>query len=188
MYEAGDLKKGRKIELDNEPYIVTRFEFAKPGKGKSFYKCKLKNMLTGVQFDKTFRSGERLKQADIEQQEMEYLYSDGKSYCFMHPLTYDQIFLTKDQIADAIQLLKENMVCEILLFDKNPIGITLPNFVELRITKADPWVKGDRTSGDSKSVELETGYVLQVPSFIEEGELIRIDSRTGQYVERVKDN
>ncbi len=186
MYESGDLRKGLKIEIDGDPYVITQFEFVKPGKGQALYKCKLKNMVTGAQFDKTWRSGEKINPANLEETEMEYLYQDGDSYCFMNTSTYDQEFLSLDQIGDAQSLLKENTVCNVLLFDGKAIGVTLPIFMDLRIVKADPWVKGDTASGDTKPATLETGYELQVPPFVEEGELIRIDTRTGQYVERVK--
>jgi elongation factor P len=186
MYDASDLRKGLKVEIDGEPYVIAQFEFSKPGKGQALYRCKLKNMVTGAQFDRTYRSGDKFNKADLEELEMEYLYSDGESYCFMNTSNYEQEFLTPDQMGDTINFLKENTVCDILFFDGRAIGITLPFFVELKITKADPWVKGDTASGDSKPATLETGYDLQVPPFIEEGELIRIDTRTGQYVERVK--
>jgi elongation factor P len=186
MFESGDLKKGLKIEIDGEPYAIVQFEFTKPGKGQALYKCKLKNMVTGAQFDRTFRSGEKFKQPDLEEQEMEYLYSDGEQYCFMNTSNYEQEFLTTEMIGDAINFLKENIVCNILLFDGTPIGISLPIFINLKVEKTDPWVKGDTASGDSKPATLETGYVLQVPPFIEEGEFLKIDTRTGEYVERVK--
>ena len=187
MLESGDLRKGQKLEIDGEPYIIVQFEFVKPGKGQALYKCKLKNMVTGAQFDRTFRSGEKFNEANLEEVEMEYLYSDGESYCFMNSSTYDQEFMTQDQVGDARELLKENTVCNVLLFDGKAIGLTLPNFIDLRITQADPWIKGDTASGSTKPATLETGYVVQVPPFVEEGELIRIDTRTGQYVERVKE-
>jgi elongation factor P len=186
MLESGDLKKGLKLEIDGDPYVIVQFEFVKPGKGQALYKCRLKNMLTGAQFDRTFRSGEKFKEAGLEEHEMEYLYSDGDSYCFMNNSNYEQEFLNEEQVGDAKNFLKENTVVSMLFFDRRPIELTLPNFVELKITQTDPWVKGDTASGDSKPATLETGYVLQVPPFIEEGELIRIDTRTGQYVERVK--
>ncbi len=187
MLESGDLKKGVKIEIDGEPYILVQFEFVKPGKGQALYKCKLKNMVTGVQFDRTFRSGEKFKQPDLEEQEMEYLYADGDQFCFMNMTTYVQEFMTEEQLGDAKDFLKENTVCNILLFEGRPIGISLPIFINLKVEKTDPWVKGDTASGDSKPATLETGYVLQVPPFIEKGELLKIDTRTGAYVERVKD-
>ena len=187
MLESGDLRKGLKFEIDGEPYIVVQFEFVKPGKGQALYKCKLKNMLTGAQFDRTFRSGDKFKEANLEEAEMEYLYSEGDRFCFMNTSTYEQEFITEKQVGDAKNFLKENTVCNILLFEKRPIGISLPFFIDLKVVKTDPWVKGDTASGDSKPATLETGYVLTVPPFIQEGELIRIDTRTGQYVERVKE-
>ena len=187
MLESGDLRKGVKIEIDGEPYILVQFEFVKPGKGQALYKCKLKNMVTGVQFDKTFRSGEKFKQPDLEEQEMEYLYADGQQFCFMNMTTYEQEYLTEEQLGDAKDFLKENTVCNILLFEGRPIGVSLPIFINLKVEQTDPWVKGDTASGDSKPATLETGYVLQVPPFIEEGELLKIDTRTGAYVERVKE-
>lgn len=187
MIESSDLRKGLKIEIDGEPYVIVQFEFTKPGKGQALYKCKLKNMVTGVQFDKTFRSSEKFKEPDLEEQEMEYLYSEGNRYCFMNTSTYEQEFLTEAQVSDAKNFLKENTVCSILLFEGNPIGISLPIFINLKVEKTDPWVKGDTASGDSKPATLETGYVIQVPPFIETGEFVKIDTRTGAYVERVKE-
>jgi elongation factor P len=186
MYESGDLRKGIKIELDGDPYVVVDFQFVKPGKGQALYKCRLRNMISGNQFDRTYRSGEKFKPANLEEQVMEYLYAEGDQYCFMNTSSYEQHYLSKEQIGDDIKLLKENTVCNVLLFDGRPIAVSLPNFIELKIVKADPWVKGDTASGSTKPATLETGYVLQVPPFIEEGEKIRIDTRTGQYVERVK--
>jgi len=186
MFESSDLKKGLKIEIDGEPYAIVQFEFTKPGKGQALYKCRLKNMVTGTQFDRTFRSGDKFKQPDLDEQEMEYLYSDGGQYCFMNTTTYEQVFLSAEMVGDAINFLKENTVCNILLFDGTPIGISLPIFINLKVEKSDPWIKGDTASGDSKPATLETGYVIQVPPFIEEGEMLRIDTRTGEYVERVK--
>ena len=187
MLESGDLKKGVKIEIDGEPYILVQFEFVKPGKGQALYKCKLKNMVTGAQFDRTFRSGEKFKQPDLEEQEMEYLYAEGEQFCFMNMTTYVQEYLTEEQLGDAKDFLKENTVCNILLFDGRPIGISLPIFINLKVEETEPWVKGDTASGDSKPATLETGYVLQVPPFIDKGELLKIDTRTGAYVERVKE-
>ena len=187
MLESGDLKKGVKIEIDGEPYILVQFEFVKPGKGQALYKCKLKNMVTGAQFDRTFRSGEKFKQPDLEEQEMEYLYAEGDQFCFMNMTTYVQEYLTEEQLGDAKAFLKENTVCNILLFEGRPIGISLPIFINLKVEETEPWAKGDTASGDSKPATLETGYVLQVPPFIEKGELLKIDTRTGAYVERVKE-
>ncbi len=186
MYESSDLRKGLKIEIDGDPYEVTDFQFVKPGKGQALYKCRLKNMINGTQFDKTYRSGEKFNPADLDEQQMEYLYTDGIEYHFMNTSTYEQETVTAGQLGDSVRMLKENIICDVLLFRGRPIGVSLPNFIEMRVVKADPWVKGDTASGSSKPAELETGFVVQVPPFIEEGEKIRIDTRTGQYVERVK--
>jgi elongation factor P len=186
MYESGDLRKGLKIEIDGDPYVIVQFEFVKPGKGQALYKCKLKNMVSGVQFDRTFRSGEKFNEANLEEHEMEFLYADGDDYCFMNTSNYNQEFLVEAQVSESKNLLKENTICNMLFFDGKPIGLTLPNFVDLKIVQADPWAKGDTAAGSTKPATLETGYVVQVPPFVEEGELIRIDTRTGEYVERVK--
>jgi elongation factor P len=186
MYESSDLRKGLKIEIDGDPYVIVQFEFVKPGKGQALYKCRLKNMITGSQFDKTYRSGEKFKEANLEAIEMEYLYFDGSTYCFMNSSNYEQEFLSEEQVGDARMFLKENTVCNVLMFDKKALEVTLPNFVELTITEAEPWAKGDTAAGSTKPATLETGHVVQVPPFVNEGETIRIDTRTGQYVERVK--
>jgi elongation factor P len=186
MYDSSDLRKGLKIEIDGAPYVVVQFDFVKPGKGQSLYKCRLKNMVSGAQFDKTYRSAEKINKADLEEIKMEYLYFDGEAYCFMNSSNYEQEFLTADQLGEAKDLLKDNTECDVLMFDGRPIGVTLPIFMELEVTRADPWIKGDTASGDSKPATLETGYQLQVPPFVEEGEILKIDTRTGAYVERVK--
>ena len=186
MLESGDLKKGVKLEIDGDPYVIVQFDFVKPGKGQALYKCKLKNMLSGALIDRTFRSNEKFTEASLEEHEMEFLYGEGSNFCFMNTSTYVQEFMTDSQVGEAKAFLKENTVCSVLFFQGRPIGITLPNFVDLRITQTDPWVKGDTAGGSTKPATLETGYVLQVPPFIEEGEMVRIDTRTGSYVERVK--
>jgi len=187
MYESSDLRKGLKIEIDKDPYVVVQFDFVKPGKGQALYKCKLKNLITGAQFDRTFRSGDKINRADLEELEMEYLYFDGTQYCFMNTSTYEQDFLNREQVEESINFLKENTICNVLYFNEKPIGLNLPNFIDLRIVEAAPWAKGDTASGSTKPVTLETGYEVQVPPFIEEGQLVRIDTRTGLYVERVKE-
>lgn len=186
MLDSSNLRKGLKIEIDGDPYIIVQFDFVKPGKGQALYKCRLKNMITGAQFDRTYRSGEKFNEANLEEVEMEYLYFDGEHYCFMNTSTYEQDLLSADQVGDAKNFLKENTVCSVLLFDRKAIGVSLPFFVELKIVQADPWARGDTASGDSKPATLETGFVIQVPPFVEEGETVKIDTRTGNYVERVK--
>jgi len=186
MLDVSALRKGLKFQIDGAPFIIVQFQFVKPGKGQALYKCRLKNMLTGVQADQTFRSGDKFEEANLEETEMEYLYAEGDTYCFMDTSTYAQEFLTEDQIEEVKGLLKENTVCSVLLFDGRPIGVTLPNFIDLKVAESEPWAKGDTASGSTKPVTLETGLTIQVPPFIEEGEVIRIDTRTVSYVERVK--
>jgi elongation factor P len=183
---AGELRKGVKLEIDGEPYLIVDFEFSKPGKGQALYRCRLRNMITGSQFDRTYRSGDKFNSADLEEQEMQFLYHQGEHYHFMNNSTYEQYELTEEQVGDATHFLTENLVVNSLLYQGRPIGITLPNFVELRVVQADPGIKGDTAAGATKPATMETGYVVQVPLFIEEGELLKLDTRTGNYVERVK--
>jgi len=187
MYLASDLRKGLKLDIDGDPHVIVGFEFKKPGKGQSLYKCKLKNMITGARFERTYRSGDKFEKANLEETEMEYLYSDKDTWCFMNSSNYEQIFLTRDQIGDNVDLLKDNIVCTVLLHNGNPIGVTLPNFVVLEVVKADPWAKGDTATGDTKPATLETGFDIQVPPFVNEGQLIKVDTRTKAYVERVNE-
>ena len=186
MYNSSDLRKGLKIQIDDEPYLIIDFQFSKPGKGQSLYRCKLRNMITGAIIDRTYRSGDTFEPANLEQRKMQYLYNQDGVFYFMDVETYEQSSLNEDQVGEAKNFLIDNLQVEILLFDKRPIGITLPNFVDLTVTRADPWVKGDSVSGDSKPVTVETGYALRVPPFIEEGIKITVDTRTGEYVTRVK--
>jgi elongation factor P len=187
MYNASDLRKGLKIQIDKEPYIVVDFKFSKPGKGQSLYRCKLRNMITGVIIDRTYRSVDTFESANLEKRKMQFLYSQEDEFHFMDVENYDQSMLTDEQVGGAKDYLTDNLEVDVLLFEGNPIEITLPNFVDLVVTQADPWVKGDSVSGDSKPVTLETGYTLRVPPFIEEGTKITVDTRTGEYVTRVKE-
>ena len=186
MYTASDLKKGLRIKIDNEPYIITEFNFVKPGKGQALYRSKLKNMLTGSQFERTFRSVDTFDPADIQEKKMQFLYKEGGKYCFMDNVSYEQVFLTEEQVGDAKNFLIDNIEAEILMFEDRPLGVSLPKFVDLVVTQADPWAKGDTVSGNTKTVVLQTGYQIQVPPFIEKGEKIRVDTRTGEYLTRVK--
>jgi len=187
MYTASDLRKGLKIQIDREPYVVTDFQFVKPGKGQALYRCKLKNMITGVIIDPTYRSGDTFESADLSERRMQYLYNQEDEYCFMDVENYEQSVLSSEQVGDAKNYLTDNLEVDILFFGERPIGITLPNFVDLTVTRADPWAKGDSVAGDTKPVTLQTGYVLRVPPFVEEGGKITIDTRTGEYVTRVKE-
>jgi elongation factor P len=187
MYSASDLKKNLKIQIDGDPYVITEFEFSKPGKGQALYRCKLKNMINGTQFERTYRSVDSFEPAKLEEKKMQYLYQEEDKYCFMDSETYEQVYLTEDQMEDASKYLIDNLEVEILFFGTRPIGITVPNFVDLLVTKADPWAKGDSVTGKTKPVVVETGATIQVPPFVVEGEKIRVDTRTGEYLTRVKE-
>lgn len=186
MYEAADLRKGLKIQIDGDPYIITDFSFVKPGKGQALYKCRLKNLITGSQFDRNYRSGDRFEPADLDEQEMEFLYQEGDHYCFMNTSTYEQLHMEEEQVGDAKNFLINNLKVTVAFFQGRPMAINLPTFVDLKVIKADPGVKGDTATGATKPVTMETGYKIQVPLFIEQGETLRLDTRTGQYVSRVK--
>ena len=187
MYSCSDLKKGIKILIDGEPHVIVGFDFTKPGKGQALYKCKLRNMVTGSLFDRTYRSGESFEPANLIETDMQFLYQDDSGYIFMDQKTYEQIVLTEDVLADDKYFLVDNMEVKVLMFGERGIGLTLPIFVNLRVTVSDPWVKGDTAAGNNKPATVETGYNLQVPSFVDEGTLIQIDTRTGEYVTRVKE-
>lgn len=187
MYSASDLRKGLKVEIDGSPYIIIEFEFSKPGKGQALYRCKMRNMISGNQLVKTYRSNDKFKKASLEERKMQYLYSQGDEYHFMDTENYEQLFLTADQMGDNVYFLIDNMDVEVLFFDGQAIDITLPIFVNLEVVTADPWAKGDTSGNDTKPVKVATGYQLQVPPFVEEGDKIQIDTRTGEYVTRVKE-
>jgi elongation factor P len=186
LVEIGEIRKGAKIVIDGDPCVVVEYLFVKPGKGQALYKCKIRNMISGALWDKTWRSGEKFEKADLEEHRMQFLYSDGDEYNFMNTESYEQVALATDKVGDATNFLYENLDVEMLFFDGKPIGLTLPNFVELEIVKSDPGIKGDTASNTTKPATMSTGYTLQVPLFINEGEWIKIDTRDGTYVERVK--
>ena len=187
MYTASDLRKGLKIQIDGAPFIITDFEFSKPGKGQALYRCKMRNMITGNQFTQTYRSNDKFEKPSLEERKMQYLYNQGEEYHFMDTESYDQLFITTEQLGDNVNFMIDNMDIDVLFFEERPIDVSLPIFVNLLVTKADPWVKGDTSGTDTKPVTVETGYELQVPPFVEEGDKIQIDTRTGQYVTRVKE-
>ncbi len=187
MYSASDLRKGLKVQLDGEPYIITDFDFSKPGKGQALYRTKMRNMITGNQFTQTYRSNDKFEKPDLEERTMQFLYSQGDEFHFMDTTSYEQTFITREQIGDNINFLVDNMEVQVLFFGEKAIDISLPIFVNLTVTRADPWVKGDTSGTDTKPVTVETGYQLQVPPFVEEGVRIQIDTRTGEYMTRVKE-
>lgn len=186
MYTVADLKKGLKIILDGDPYLVVAFDFVKPGKGQALYRTKMRNMINGTLLDRTYRSGESFEPASLEERSMEYLYKEGEHYTFMDQQTFEQVVMEEETLGDAKNYLLENLKVEVMLFAEKAIGISLPNFVNLRVTETEQWAKGDTSGNDSKPATVETGYVLRVPPFIEENELIVIDTRTGEYSTRVK--
>ncbi|MBN2724063.1 MAG: elongation factor P [Deltaproteobacteria bacterium] len=186
MAQMSDLKKNLKIIIDGDPYTVVEANFVKPGKGTAFTKCRIKNLITGSVLERTWRSGESVELASTEVRRMQYLYQDGSHLVFMDNQTYEQILLEEDVIGDGVKFLIDNLECEILFFNDKPVGCEIPTFVELEITTCEPGVKGDTAQGATKPATLSTGAVVNVPLFVNEGDWLKIDTRTGQYVERVK--
>jgi elongation factor P len=187
MLDTTAIRKNLKILIDGDPWIVVDFQFVKPGKGQAFTRTRLKNMITGNAMDKTYKSGEKIgDEASVDEVEMQFLYSQGDMYTFMDNNTYEQYELTEEQVGEAKNFLVDNMTVEALFFGMKPIGLEVPNFVELEITETDPAVKGDTVTGATKPATLSTGHVLNIPLFVNEGEWIVVDTRTGDYVERVK--
>ena len=186
MYDTSDIRKGLKIEMDGQPFICVEFQFVKPGKGTAFTRTKLKNLITGAVLDRTFRSGEKLTPANTEEREMLYLYADGDNYVFMDNTTYEQTYIPSDVLGDDALFMPDNLDVTVLFWNDRPIGVTLPFFVELQVEHTEPGVKGDTASGATKPATLTSGGTINVPLFIEEGEWLKIDTRTGEYVERVK--
>ena len=185
MFSTAEFKRGLKIEMEGTPYSIVEFQHVKPGKGGAFVRTKLKNLVTGGVVDKTFRSGEKVGKPDLEEKNMQYLYAEGTDYHFMDNDTYEQTFITADQLGDSKDFLQENITIDVLFFQGKPIGVELPIFVELTITESEPGVKGDTASGGNKPAIVETGATIQVPLFLNEGDKIKIDTRTGEYIERV---
>ena len=187
MYSASDLRKGLKVQIEGSPYIVTEFEFSKPGKGQALYRCKMRNMISGNQLVKTYRSNDKFEKAELDERKMQFLYNQGEEFHFMDTDNFEQLSLSREQMGENVNFLLENMEVVVLFFSGRPIDISIPIFVNLLVTRADPWAKGDTSGNDTKPVTVETGYVLQVPPFVEEGDKIQIDTRTGEYVTRVKE-
>jgi len=184
MYDTSKIRKGLKIEMEGEVYVVVDFLHVKPGKGGALIRTKLKGLSRGAVIDKTFRSGEKLGRPDLEEKKMQFLYSADQQYCFMDTETYEQTFLTPEQLGESRNLLKENTVINVLFHNKNPITVELPTFVELAIAETEPGEKGDTVSGGTKTAKLETGAVVRVPLFLNTGDTVKVDTRTGEYVER----
>jgi elongation factor P len=185
-YSSNEFRAGLKVMIDGDPHTIIENEFVKPGKGQAFNRVKLRNLKTGRVIDRTFKSGESVEAADVLDTEMQYLYNDGSHWHFMDPQTYEQVAAGEAAVGEAAKWLKDQAICQVTLYNGEPISVTPPNFVELRIVQTDPGLRGDTASGGTKPATLETGAVVKVPLFIEEGEVLRIDTRTGEYVSRVK--
>ncbi|HHV96212.1 MAG TPA: elongation factor P [Clostridiaceae bacterium] len=185
MISAGDFKNGVTFELDGNVMQVVEFQHVKPGKGAAFVRTKLKNVITGATIEKTFSPTDKLPRAHIDKKDMQYLYNDGNLYYFMDVETYEQVPLTQETIGDALKYLKENMIVKFLSYKNNVFGVEPPMFVELKVTHTEPGAKGDTVTGATKPATVETGATIKVPLFVNEGDVIRIDTRTGEYMERV---
>ncbi len=186
MIETSEFRKGLKVEMDGAPWVVVDFQHVKPGKGNSFTRTRLKNMITGQVVDYTFKSGDTLGKPDVEEAEVQFLYAMDDQYHFMNSSTYEQLTVNKDSIEEAVPFLKEETTVSIVFYNGRAIGVNLPNFVELKIIECEPGVKGDTATNATKTAKVETGYTLQVPLFVNQDEVIRIDTRNGQYSERVR--
>ena len=185
MYSASDLKKGLKIEIDGQPCVITHFEFSKPGKGQALYRCKIKNLITGNTFDKTYRSVDKIKKCNLVSKEFTFSYIDGDEYVFSDNETFEEVRLTEEVLGDRKYFIVDNMEVQILFHNDRALDITLPNFVEMPVAKTEPGARGDTATNVMKPAWLENGYEISVPLFINEGDIIRIDTRTGEYADRV---
>ena len=184
-YKTSEFRKGLKVQLDGEPYLVVESTFRKPGKGNAIYTLRLKNLIRGTVIERNYKGGESIEAADVEEIDVQYLYRQGDTFVFMDNKTYEQYELTADQVGDNWKYLKEGMSCSMVLFNGNPITMTPPNHVELKVEYCEPGVKGDTATNVTKPVKVETGAEFICPAFINIGNVIKIDTRTGEYVERV---
>ena len=186
-YSTNEFKGGLKIMLDGDPCAIIENEFVKPGKGQAFNRVKIRNLKTGRVVERTFKSGDTVEAADVVDTSLQYLYTDGELWYFMHPETYEQLSADQNAVGDAARWIKEQDLCNVTLWNGQPLSVEAPNFVVLKITETDPGVRGDTSGGGGKPAILETGAVVRVPLFVQGGELIRVDTRTGAYVSRAKE-
>ncbi|MFP4520885.1 MAG: elongation factor P [Fibrobacterota bacterium] len=182
-----DVKRGLRILIDGDPWLISDVDFVKPGKGQAFNKLRLKNLKTGAVLERTLKSNEKVEETEVVENEMQYLYNDGTNFIFMNTETYDQVSIPAESVGDSAKWIKEEDIVEVAFFQGEAIAITLPNFVILKITQAEGAVRGNTANRVTKNAVLETGAEISVPSFVDEGELIKIDTRTGEYVERAKE-
>jgi elongation factor P len=185
-FKTNDFRKGLKIQIDGEPYLMVAMNFVKPGKGNAFYKCRLKNLIRNTVIDRTYKGGDSLEGADVEEIDCQYLYRQADAFVFMDAATFEQYELTADQVDENWKYLKDGISCSMVLFNEQPITLTPPNHVELKVEYCEPGAKGDTATNVTKLAKVETGAEFVVPSFINIGDVIKIDSRTGDYVERVR--
>ncbi|MEX0585013.1 MAG: elongation factor P [Pirellulales bacterium] len=186
-YNTSDFRKGLKVQIDGDPYYMIECQFVKPGKGQALYKCKLRNLLRGTVLDRTYKSGDSIEAADINEIEAQFLYRQGDAFFFMCTTTFEQYELSKEQVDEAWKYLKDGMMCQMTLFNNRPIEIEPPNHVVLRVEYCEPGFRGNTATGVTKPVKVETGAEILCPAFVEMGELIKVDTRTGEYLERVKE-
>ena len=186
MYETSDIRKGLKVKIDGDPWIVVDFEFVKPGKGTAFTRVRIKNLKTGQALDRTFKTGERLEEADFEERAAQYLYADAEHFYFMDQQNYEQIAVPSKIMGDSAKFIQENMVVNILFYEGLPMSVDLPTFIEAKVTYSEPGKRGDTATGANKLATISTGAQIMVPLFINEGDWLKIDTRDGCYVERVK--
>lgn len=186
QYSTSDFRKGLKVQIDGEPYLMAECNFVKPGKGNALYKCRMKNLVRGTTLDRTYRGGETLESADVEETDVQFLYAQGDTWVFMDDESFEQYELTKDQVDDAWKYLKDGMKCTLTLFNGNPLSMTPPTHVELKVEYCEPGVRGDTATNVTKPAKVETGAEIQVPAFVNIDDVIRIDTRNGEYLERVK--
>ena len=186
MYTTSDFRKGLKVEIEGQPYVIVDFQHVKPGKGGAFVRTRMKSMVSGNVLDMTFRSGDKVDKPDLEEKDMQFLYETGGEYHLMDTNNYEQLFLTADQMGESKDFLKENLVIKAVFHNQRPIGVEVPMFVELKVAQTEPGVRGDTATGATKAATLESGAVIQVPLFVEEGDVLRIDTRTRDYITQVK--
>lgn len=183
--DTSDIRKNLKIMMDGSPFTVVDFQFVKPGKGQAFTRVKIRNLITGSVLERTFKSGEKLEPADVEDRQLQYIYSEADSYVFMDPQSGDQLHVSHDKLGEEKAFLHDGLLVDVVLWNGNPVAVTLPAHVTLQISHSEPGVKGDTASNVTKPATLSTGAVVQVPLFVKEGEWVKVDTRTGEYLERV---
>ena len=187
-YSTNQFKSGLKIMFDGDPFSIIENDIVKPGKGQAFNRIKIRNLKTGRVIEKTFKSGESVEAADVVETEMQFSYTDGETWTFMNIETFEQLIASETAMGDGVKWLKGQEMCTVTLWNNEPIAVVSPNFATLRVTQTDPGVRGDTASGGTKPATLETGAIVKVPLFIEEGDLLKIDTRTGEYVSRAKED